>query len=106
MKRTYLPFRLLFSLWVLMAFHCAAQNAPLKKGDWAKVGWVNDGIYALRGSDLTALGLGSGPWASASIGVYHNKIGCVCNGFKITINRLLCGIRGVAVKIKDNWNGR
>ena len=75
MKRTYLPFRLLFSLWVLMAFHCAAQNAPLKKGDWAKVGWVNDGVYALRGSDLTALGLGSGPWASASIGVYHNPTG-------------------------------
>jgi hypothetical protein len=75
MKRTYLPFRLLFSLWVLTAFQCAAQNAPLKKGDWAKVGWVNDGVYALRGSDLTALGLGSGPWASASIGVYHNPTG-------------------------------
>jgi hypothetical protein len=75
MKRTLLCFRLLAVVGILTVGTLNAQHNPLKQGDWARVAWVSDGVYELKGSDLTSLGLGPGPWPTAQLGVYHNPTG-------------------------------
>lgn len=75
MKRNLRSFRLSVLGLLLFGASLGAQNNPLKQGQWARVAWVSDGVYVLKGSDLTALGFGAGPWTSSSLGVYHNPTG-------------------------------
>lgn len=103
MKRTLLCFRLLAVVGILTVGTLSAQHNPLKQGDWARVAWVSDGVYELKGSDLTSLGLGPGPWPTAQLGVYHNPTGLLPER-----NNALRpnGLKSLPIRVDDGGDGQ
>ena len=96
-------FRLFAVLGFLAVGTLHAQHNPLKQGDWARVGWVSDGVYALKGSDLTLLGLGPGPWPTAQLGVYHNPTGLLPERNNAPRPN---GLKSLPIRVDDGGDGQ
>jgi hypothetical protein len=51
------------------------NESVLRKGVWAEVRVLEDGVYRLKGSELQQLGLGTLPIASSAVGVWGRNAG-------------------------------